>query len=232
MNEDIVRVNDFDRLVGKIQTEKTMELGVGDSLLDVGCGIGLYTPMFLKRFKRVCGLDPSEEYIIQARTDISEVEYLIGWGETFSIDEKFDTINLNMVLEHCDNPISLLQNLKKHLAERGVIVIHVPNANSVTRRLGVLMGVIPSIDDISDKERDVYGHKRVYTKQTLFSECVKAKLDVIDMGGLLYKPLPNEVLQELCKKNGDEWTKKFMTALVEFGKRKIEDCADLYIVCQ
>jgi len=231
MNEDIVRVNDFDRLVGKLQTEKTIELGVGTSILDVGCGIGLYTPLFLKRFKRVCGIDPSEEYVIQARMGNAKVEYLIGWGETFHIDEQFDTINLDMVLEHVDDPIALLKNLKKHLAPEGKIIIHVPNANSVTRRLGVLMGVIPSIEHISEKERDFYGHQRIYTTKTLLDDVHTAGLDGV-IGGFMYKPLPNEMLQEICQKRGVTWTKKFMKALCEFGKDKVEDCANLYCLCE
>lgn len=58
MNE-YTRANDFDRLVGKIQTEYAIKYGVGNSLLDIGCGVGEYTPLFLSRFKRVVGLDPS-----------------------------------------------------------------------------------------------------------------------------------------------------------------------------
>ena len=227
---DIVRVNEFDQWVGKLQTLKAIELGRGKSLLDIGCGIGMFTPLFLKKFKRVVGLDPSEEYLKEARGK-SKVEYIVGWGETFKLNEKFDTITMNMLLEHVDNPTKLLKNCKKHLKKNGRIIIQVQNANSITRRIGVIMGLIDSINNISDKERNFYGHQRVYTMKTLKQEMKKAGLKVIKSGGLLYKPLPNELLLYICKRNGKIWTDKFLKALVEFGNDKTEDCADLYVVC-
>ena len=78
--EDQVRANDFDRRVGLLQTEKVMKLSIGNSILDIGCGIGQYTPMFLRRFKRVVGLDPSDEYLEVARKGNSHVEYVVGYG--------------------------------------------------------------------------------------------------------------------------------------------------------
>ena len=118
---DRVRANNFDRLVGQIQTEKVMELGVGDSILDIGCGVGQYTPQFLYRFKRVVGLDPSKDYLKEARSVGWRIEYIEGWGETFKLDEEFDTISMNNLLEHVDDPVALLINCKKHLAPKGRI---------------------------------------------------------------------------------------------------------------
>lgn len=231
-----VRVNDFDQWVGRLQTLKALELGVGKSLLDIGCGVGQFTPMFLSKFERVVGLDPSEEYLKEARKAAKKsdynIEYVQGLGETFKLNEKFDTITMNMLLEHVDDPIILLKNCKRHLKKGGRILAQVPNANSITRRLGILMGIIDNINHISDKERNFYGHQRVYTIRTLEEDCKKAGLKVVEKGGLLFKPLPNKTLLKICKENGKEWTDKFMNALVEFGKDRPEDCADLYIACE
>lgn len=226
-----VRANEFDQWVGRLQTLKAIELGRGKSLLDIGCGIGMFTPMFLKKFERVVGLDPSEEFLKEARKK-SLVEYIVGWGETFKLNEKFDTITMNMLLEHVGDPIKLLKNCKKHLKRNGRIIIQVPNANSVTRRLGVLMGLIDSINNITDKERNFYGHQRVYTINTLKADVRKAGLKIIKSGGILYKPLPNEILLDICQKKGKKWTYKFLNALIEFGNDKTEDCANLFIVCR
>lgn len=233
---DEVRVNDFDQWVGRLQTLKAIELGVGKSILDIGCGVGQFTPMFLGKFKRVVGLDPSEEYLKVARKKAKKadynIEYLVGFGETFKLNEKFDTITMNMLLEHVDNPIALLKNCKKHLAKRGRILVQVPNASSVTRRLGILMGIIDNTNHISNKERDYYGHKRVYTLDTLEKDCKKAGLKAVKKGGILFKPLPNEMLLKICREQGKEWTEKFMNALIKFGEDRPEDCANLYIVCE
>ena len=55
---------------------------------------------------------------------------------------------------------------------------------------------------------------------------------MLDWGGVLYKPLPNEILQMICQKQGEEWTEKFMDALYQFGKDRPDECAYLYILCQ
>src|SRR3990167_10924660 len=109
------RVNTFDRWIGKLQTEKAAELGVGNSILDIGCGYGEFTPIFLQKFERVVGLDPVSAYIQKAKLANNKIEYIEGFGETFSLDEKFDTINMTNLLEHADDPITLLKNCKKHL---------------------------------------------------------------------------------------------------------------------
>lgn len=230
--EDQVRANEFDGWVGLIQTLHSIQLGVGKSILDIGCGIGQFTPLFLNKFERVIGLDPSIAFLEEARKVNNRVEYLQGYGETFSLDEKFDTIIMNNLLEHVDDPVEVFINCKTHLAKKGRIIVQVPNSESVTRRLGVLMNLIDNTDDISEKERNFYGHKRVYTLKTLEDDCKKAGLKVIAKGGILYKPLPNEMLLKICKEQGQEWTEKFLDALVEFGKDRPEECAQIYCVCQ
>ena len=223
---DETRANLFDQWVGEKQALLAVELGVGESVLDVGCGIGQFTPLFLKKFKRVVGLDPNPEYLNEARGD---VEYVIGYGETFNFEEKFDTISMNNLLEHVDDPVVLLQNCKKHLNKDGIIIVQVPNSNSIARRLGVLMGIIPSIDHISDKERSVYGHKRTYTLESLEKDVKSAGLNVQKKGGLLWKPLPNEMLLKLCEHNTSEWRDNFINTLIRFGEDRPDECAQIYI---
>ncbi len=222
------RANDFDRIVGGLQTENVIELGVGNSVLDIGCGIGEYTPMYLKRFSHVVGIDPSKDYLKVARRLNKKVKYIQGYGETFRLKEKFDTISINNILEHVNDPIALLTNCKKHLAYGGRIIVQVPNAESITRQLGVLMGIISSLNHISKKERDFYGHKRVYTFKSLIMDCVYAELDIVKLGGILYKPLPNEDLWNLYQEKGFG----FVDALLKFGKDRPKDCACIYCVCE
>lgn len=229
---DYTRANEFDRMVGVLQTENVLDHAVGTSILDVGCGIGEYTYLYTNKFTRVVGLDPSLACIKEARKETDSIEYVHGYGETFDLEERFDVISLNNVLEHVDDPIKLLKNCKKHLAKNGRLIVQVPNAESVTRRLGVLMNLIPSLKHMSEKEVIYYGHKRTYTYSSLYKECSKAGLKVIHPGGILYKPLPNEILLNLCATNGAEWTNKFIDALMAFGEDRPDECACIYCVCQ
>lgn len=228
---DEVRANEFDQRIGLLQTYKVIELGVGESILDIGCGVGMFTPTFKGKWKRVVGLDPSEKFLEEARKN-SDVEYVQGYGETFELDEKFDTITMNMLLEHVDDPVALLRNCKKHLNKGGRILAQVPNSTSMTRQIGVLMGILDSTDNITDRERDYFGHQRVYTLATLEDDAIAAGLNVVEIGGLLHKPLPNSMLGKICDEQGEEWAEKFIQALVEFGKDRPEECANLYMVCK
>lgn len=226
---DKVRANKFDAWVGEYQTRKAMELGTGDSILDIGCGIGQFTPIFCERFSEVIGLDPSKEYLDIARQSINRVTYVKGWGETFKFNRKFDTINMTNLLEHVDDPIKLLKNCKRHLNKGGRIIAQVPNSDSITRRIGVLMDIIDSLDNISEKERDYYGHQRTYNLDSLSKDFTDAGLKIVDIGGFLYKPLSNEMLYEICDTRTDEWRHRFIQALIEFGKNRPDECAQLYI---
>lgn len=229
--QDETRANIFDRWVGYRQTLKCMGEGLGDSLLDVGCGIGEFTPLYLQKFKRVVGLDPSKEYLEEARKKNNKVEYIEGWGESFKLNEKFDTIVMNNLLEHVVDPRAVLSNCAKHLSEDGILIAMVPNSNSIARRLGVAMGLIDNIGNISDKERYTFGHKRTYTLNSLERDGRVAGLEVVKIGGLLYKPLPNEILLRICQEKGRIWRDQFIDALIAIGEDKPEDCAQIYIIC-
>ena len=138
---------------------------------------------------------------------------------------------MNNLLEHVDDPVELLENCKRHLAKGGRLIAQVPNCESITRRLGVLMGVIGDISDISEKERDFYGHQRIYTLKSLEGACREAGLKVMRSVGILYKPLPNLELEYLCQKNGEAWTERFLKALVKFGEKRPTECAYLFVKC-
>jgi 2-polyprenyl-3-methyl-5-hydroxy-6-metoxy-1,4-benzoquinol methylase len=178
------------------------------------------------------GLDPSKKYLKIARNAGWRIEYIEGWGESFNLEEKFDTISMNNLLEHVDDPRALLINCKRHLAPKGRIIAQVPNSRSVARRIGVMMGIIDTVDNISNKERYYYGHQRTYNLDSLVEDAQKAGLKIVEKGGILFKPLSNKLIWKLCVSEGKEWSKKFTDALVEFGKDRPEECAQLYIVCE
>lgn len=225
--KEYTRANDFDRIVGRLQTENVIYYGVGDSILDVGCGVGEYTPMYLKRFSRVVGLDPSIQNVAEAQKKNKEISYIVGSGEEFCLLEEFDTISLNNVLEHADDPNELLLNCQNHLSKNGRIIVQVPNKESIARRLGVEMRIISGLDHISEKEALFYGHKRVYSLEDLKNECINAHLNIIEEGGILYKPLPNDDLWKLYETKGEN----FVNALLSFGRNRPQECACVYCVC-
>jgi len=225
-----IRANQFDRWVGEAQAEMILRTCEGTSLLDVGCGKGEFTKLYVDNFERVVGVEPLKKYFREADRSTG-VEYIQGDGETFDLDENFDVIVLSMVIEHTSNPVTVLRNCKRHLAEDGIIIVFTPNANSITRRLGVSMGILDSIHHMTEREIVECGHKYIYTADSLERTAEDAGLEILTSFGFLYKPLPNEILGKICEEKGEEWRVNFIDALVELGMDHPEDCASLCIIC-
>ncbi|MGB2879242.1 MAG: class I SAM-dependent methyltransferase [Candidatus Omnitrophota bacterium] len=61
-------------------------------------------------------------------TPSGEESIVEGNMETYSFSRKFDVIILGDVIEHVDNQGLLLDNVRSHLKEDGVLIITTPNA--------------------------------------------------------------------------------------------------------
>lgn len=101
----------------------------GGHILDVGCGPG----WFLARAKQagydVCGLDFDEAVIRLGRRNAG-VEEL----HCLSVDDalrrwqgRFDAVTLFEVVEHTDDPIAFLQEVRQFLRPGGYLALSVPN---------------------------------------------------------------------------------------------------------
>ncbi len=104
--------------------------------------------------------------------------------ETFNTNEKFDTIILNHVLEHIEEPITLLKHIKNWLSPDGVLILGVPNAKSFHRLAAVKMGLLNSEYDLNERDHQL-GHYRVYDFKLLLNDIKKADLKVKFKGEFL-----------------------------------------------
>lgn len=105
----------------------------GPNVLDVGCSghvvranskYWLHDHIY-KSFPYVAGLDVSEDNISQMRS-LGYKNLYVADAESFSINEKFDTIIAGEILEHLSNPGLFLQQAKKHLNPDGRLIITTP----------------------------------------------------------------------------------------------------------
>jgi len=88
------------------------------SLLDLGCGSGIIGKEFSRFFNsEVLGLD-----IIDNRVVEIPFRRYDGNNLSFLKDNEFDTVLINFVLHHCQNPIDLLKEAKR--VSKGNIVIY------------------------------------------------------------------------------------------------------------
>jgi 2-polyprenyl-3-methyl-5-hydroxy-6-metoxy-1,4-benzoquinol methylase len=107
------------------------------TLLDVGCGEGHILSFLKSKGWSVKGFDFSDAGVRSKNIDC--IENLVV-GDIYSLLEKecsegkkYQVVWLQNVLEHVLNPIELLQNLRKLVAENGLAVVTVPNDYSVTQ---------------------------------------------------------------------------------------------------
>ncbi|MBI3584136.1 MAG: methyltransferase domain-containing protein [Nitrospinae bacterium] len=111
----------------------------GDSLLDVGCGNGVFMKEAQKLGYKVVGIDFDKENIRIAREQF-------GLNEVFSItlenlidsypNKKFDVITFFEVLEHMDSPNNFIKLIKTGLKPGGYIALSVPNRERFLDPLG------------------------------------------------------------------------------------------------
>jgi glycosyltransferase involved in cell wall biosynthesis len=86
-----------------------------------------------------------------------------GIGEPAGNSEPFDRILLLDVLEHLRDPSPVLQDSRRLLAQRGKLIVSVPNAVNLTVRLKILFGRF-RYDDRGILD---WSHLRFFTKKTI-----------------------------------------------------------------
>lgn len=109
------------------------------AILDVGCGTGdmLISKLSDRNISAFVGIDKSARQILRAKQKYSENGFYFYEmdveAETFDADlaqclsenklEKFDLINISMVLLHLKNPVQLLTILHHYLSDDGILII-------------------------------------------------------------------------------------------------------------
>ena len=98
--------------------------------LDLGCAEGYYTCALGERATSVVGLDPDADLIDGANRakHPANVTFVQGQGEELPFDESvFDGVLLNEVLEHVDDEVFTLKEIKRVLRPGGVLALFSPN---------------------------------------------------------------------------------------------------------
>ncbi|MFH2138383.1 MAG: class I SAM-dependent methyltransferase [Candidatus Omnitrophota bacterium] len=106
-------------------SEIEKEFGSARSVLDVGCGNGMFLEMFLQRKWRCVGVDFSE--FVKDISFSPEINIIISPFEKTRFDSKqFNLITLMHVLEHFIDPVACLIEIKRILKDDGYLLMEVP----------------------------------------------------------------------------------------------------------
>lgn len=186
---------DKDMKVNKFRVRTIVSLCRGPRILELGCADGLVTEKLVEKFEQVVAVDGSQELLSRAQERAPKAEYVCALFEEYVPNTKqykfkFNTIILGHVLEHVLAPVPILKRVKEWLVEDGVMIITVPNGESIHRRVGVELGMIKSVTELNEDDIRI-GHRRVYTLATLKTDVLEAGLSILHAEGIMFKPLSN-----------------------------------------
>jgi len=98
----------------------------GQRVLDVGCGIGMYTAAFLRETPYVFGVEIERERALEARERAAGVVQAPGERLPFA-DAAFDVVFSHEVLEHVTDDRACVAEMVRVVRPGGRIVVFVPN---------------------------------------------------------------------------------------------------------
>jgi len=98
-------------------------------ILEAGCGTGnVVIPIVAAGYRNIIGLDFSESAINKARIKFPEGKFIVGDIKSLPFeDDKFDFICSLGVIEHFNDPMPLLAEMKRVLKKNGVLYLTTPN---------------------------------------------------------------------------------------------------------
>jgi 2-polyprenyl-3-methyl-5-hydroxy-6-metoxy-1,4-benzoquinol methylase len=127
-------------------------------LLDIGCGNGRFIARMKKLGWNVVGVEPDPEAAKIALKHFG-ISVYVGTLERVKLpSDSFDAITMNDVIEHVDDPISLLQECYRILKPSGKLIITTPNIESLGHR----------IFGVSWRELDPPRHFYLFSLRTLW----------------------------------------------------------------
>jgi SAM-dependent methyltransferase len=134
------------------------------AIVEIGCGEApLGAAIKARQKSRVVGieLDPDAAAVARKRIDsvyCGDVRHILS-----ILDERFDCIVASEIIEHVDDPWSLLAEVRRIATPRGRLVISIPNAANVSLIGDLLAGRL----DYTYLGLACVGHLRFFTRKSI-----------------------------------------------------------------
>lgn len=186
----------------------------GHSALELGCGVGLWTMVLCDLYDNLDVVEGSKELLenvlkkCKGKAKILPHHSLV---EDFLRNSKqtWQHVFLTFLLEHLEDPVFVLRQLRSRIEKNGLLFLAVPNANSIHRVLAFRAGLIKSVDELSANDI-LLGHRRVYTNMLLKQHLFETGYQIDKEIPIGFKPLtlkqlvnlPSPVIAALCE-SGD-----------------------------
>ena len=145
---------------------KDTAISTESKIIDIGCGTGkLLLKMRNNGFNNLHGIDLFiEQDYLQDNINIIK-------QDLFHLTDTYDLIMLNHSFEHMEEPEKVLNRLKMHLTEKGIIIIRIPVAGSYAwRKYG-----------INWVQLDAPRHYYLHTIKSISLLCKNAGLNLVNI---------------------------------------------------
>lgn len=212
----------FDDVLMKYKFQTALPYLKPDYLLDVGCGTGHFIYLLNRFYPRAnfWGMDLDCEKLKIARKFVKGTFYCCEFERAVYSNE-WETITAFNILEHTEDHGVFLKLCYESLVDNGRLIITVPNATALHKRIGVLM-------DISEPyqltEADIEkGHKHTYSISFLKGIMKDVGFRIRAVKGVFLKPFPSDVMMQ-------HYSPELFDALYELGKELPEYCSSIMVV--
>lgn len=201
------------------------------SVLELGSFRGDFTRRLLEFFPTVTCMEASADAVRFASAVTGTRARIIH--STFadaSLAEKFDNVVLTHVLEHIDDPVSLLALIRRRwLSPSGRLLLVCPNANAASRQIAVRMRVLSHNCVVTPSEA-AHGHHITYTLDTLERDAVGAGLTVVHRSGIFFKAFANFQWDLLLRTK--IVSQEYLDGCFMLGQIYPDLCASIFLVCE
>jgi trans-aconitate methyltransferase len=201
----------------------------GPATLELGCGDGTSTRLLLDKGLHVDVVEKEPAFCRMVAESPGRDRLRVHQAafETFEPPRSYDDVVLARSLDQIADPLTLLARIRNWLAPGGRLHVVVQNAESLHRRIGKALGMLPALTYLSPASI-ASGHQRVYTKAALVDELQKAGYQVRVCRGFLLKPFDYDSLSRLDV----PLVSRLLPALYEVGREMPDElCCQLYALC-
>ena len=134
MYQDFAAADELKQMTAQQRIKEITEtISLAGKWLDVGCANGVFVDAISQHGVEAQGVELSEQAVAIGREQGLNLH--VGTIEDLQADETFDCITAFDVLEHVLEPLDFVGSIFKRLNEGGHIVLTVPNAGGIVRRL-------------------------------------------------------------------------------------------------
>ncbi len=219
---------DFDYILRDFMIRQLYSSFPKGKALELGCYKGEFTKKLFPYFEDITVIEASETLAHECKSKFGHVKYIIGQFEHINLNEQYDAIFLIHTLEHLENPNLVLKKINQWLTPNGKLFLVVPNGNAPSRQIAVKMGLISHNTAVTEGEFK-HGHRCTYVLDTLYKEASNSGLNIVQQGGVFFKPFANFQFDEMISnKIIDD---KYLEGCYQLGMVYPDLCASIFLVC-